>query len=307
VVWLWRRKWWVLAALVLLSLCGWGQLRASVHQVFTADAVRGPLDLEIAASGLVEAPAADLGFRGSGQTVDLSVDEGDRVAASQSLARIARYDPLTSRADSGDVIRAPYDGRIVEVYQRHGAVVGAGVPVLRITADKGAWVTAFVESEDALYLAGGNPLKCRVGGYLSEPWPITVEEVGSEAVQRRDLVGSARQVRVRCRIDVPSTAPPAGTEVDVDGHVRLLADGVLVPAGAVVHDGPDDRVWVVEGGAARRRDVTIGRNNFDQIEIRTGIQPGETVVVRGKPGLVDGMRVRAKPMPPEAEQVSGGE
>ncbi|HOS93000.1 MAG TPA: efflux RND transporter periplasmic adaptor subunit [Armatimonadota bacterium] len=305
--WIWQRRWWVLAALVIVALIVRAQLRSAAHQVSTAEAIRGALYLEIAASGRVEAPGADLGFRGSGELIGLYVDEGQRVTASQRLARIARFDPPSGGADSGDVIRAPYDGRIVEIYQRTGAVVAAGNPVLRITADQGAWVTAFVNSEDALYLNRGDHLLCRVGGYLSEPWPITVEAVGSEAVQRRDLVGSAAQVRVRCRIDSPSNTPPAGTEVDVDGRVCLLADGVLIPAAAVVHDGPEDRVWVVETGTAHPRAVTLGRNNFDQIEIRHGIEPGEIVIVRGKPGLTDGMRVRAKPMPPEAEQVSGGE
>ncbi len=304
--WMWRARWYLIVVAVLAGVFVVRHVRGSVHEVMVTEAIEGPLHRRIAASGLVEAESADLAFRGNGEITNLYADEGDSVTRSQILARIARIDLLTPAADSGDVIRAPYDGSVVDVYLRTGSVVAAGMPVLRVASSARPWVTAFIDSEDALYVSPGDRFKCRVGGYLSEPWDAVVRSVGKEAVPRRDLLGSAHQVRVRCEIPVGTQAVAACTEVDVDGDVRIVDWGVLIPASAVLHEGPDNWTWVVEGNSVKRRAVTPGPNNFDYIEISDGLSAGETVVVKGKEGLEDGMAVRVGPMPPMTEAASGG-
>ncbi|MFQ5810414.1 MAG: efflux RND transporter periplasmic adaptor subunit, partial [Armatimonadota bacterium] len=273
-------------------------------QVSVADARMGVLELRIAASGLVEGESADLGFEGQGRITDLYVREGDSVAANQLLARIepvagpSAASPGGSGQANDDVIHAPHDGTVVQIYQRAGAVVAPGVPVLRVLAGGSRWVTAFIDSDDAAYLRRGQRMQCRAGGYLSQPWDIEVRAIGEEAVPRRDLPGSSRQVRVRCEPLSPAFALTPGTEVDVDGAVTIDSQALLVPAAAVVHDGSDDSVWVVENSTVRRQPVRLGPKNFDLIHISDGLQPGQTVVVHGKQGLTDGQRVRPAPMPP---------
>jgi RND family efflux transporter MFP subunit len=194
----------------------------------------------------------------------------------------------------GDVIQAPYDGTVVTIYERTGAVVSPGQPVLRLVAAHAPWVTVFVEAEDAALLRPGQRLQCRAGGYLSRAWELRVEQVGREAVPRPDLPGSARQVRVRCAVLEPAFPLAPGAEVDVDGSLPVLDSALLLPATAVVHEGEEEWVWLVdEQGAVRRRPVRLGPNNFELIQIREGLQPGETVVVHGKEGLEEGQRVRA--------------
>ena len=167
-------------------------------------------------------------------------------------------------------------------------------------------MTAFIESEDASYLQRGSMLRCRVGGYLSQSWDMQVIQIGREAVPRPDLPASSRQVRVRCRPTSAAFPLAAGTEVDVDGEVPLVSGATLIPAAAVVHENGGDWVWVLVDGQVSRRQVVIGPNNFDEIVIREGIQPGELVVVGGKMGVEEGMVVNVKPMPPMTGVRPGG-
>ena len=67
---------------------------------------------------------------------------------------------------------------------------------------------------------------------------------------------------------------------------------VSVPAAAVVRDNGAAKVWVVENATARARVVELGRENGDNIEIRSGVSGGESVVLEPPPGLKDGARVR---------------
>ena len=297
--WLKRHKWLAIgSALAVVIAGGVAWSRARPPEVAVAQAYQGPLTLRIAASGLVEARSADLAFRGSGRLSELRVREGDPVERGEALAWMEPVGATPDMLGVADAIQSPYDGTVVEIYRRIGAVVAPGEPVLRVVAGEKPWVTAFIESEDAVHLKVGQKLQCRAGGYLSEGWEVAVRAVGREAVPRQGLTGSSRQVRVRCEATAPGFPLPAGTEVDIDGELPLLQDALLIPATAVVHDSTQDRVWLIEGSVAHARDVQVGANNFDLIEVRSGLEPGDTVVVSGKEGLRDGQRVRTTAMPP---------
>jgi multidrug efflux pump subunit AcrA (membrane-fusion protein) len=292
--WIWRHKLWVGLVLVMLVVVGYtvyAQNRPQEVKVATVSA--GDLTLRIAASGIVEAVSDDLAFEAQGVIAEVYVQEGQRVAANEALARLeSSRDPFTGRPSvNAGVITAPYPGTVVEVYHRDGALAAMGTPILRIVKDDSRWVTAFINSDDAVQMRPGMHLVCRAGGYLSPGWDLAVVKVGKEAVPRRDTPGSSRQVRVRCEPTQEGFPLVAGTEVDVDGEVPLVENVLLVPAGAVRHDGDRDLVWVVEAGQVSKREVILGPNNFEKVHIREGLAAGDKVVVEGLEDLSEGQRV----------------
>jgi HlyD family secretion protein len=68
----------------------------------------------------------------------------------------------------------------------------------------------------------------------------------------------------------------------------------LVPKRAVTDQGGGPAVWVVTGGTAARRPVVLGADRLDQVEVRTGLAPGEAVILNPPAGLTDRQRVRIK-------------
>ena len=289
-----RYRWIIIVVAIVGAVAAYVvHARTQAHEVRVTAAVEGSLSLRIAASGLIEVESSDLAFQGSGRLIALYVDAGEPVKRLQLLARLSPSGSLPGAPEGDDVIHAPYDGTVVDVHLRAGSVVSAQQPVMRVVSNAAPWVTAFIDSEHAASLRPGHTLRCRAGGYLSEAQDIVVRAVGQEAVRRQDLPGSSRQIRVRCEAAGAPLDLAPGTEVDVDGEIALVDGGVLVPTTSVVHDGPHDRVWVVEDRLARPREVRLGPNNFDLIEIRDGVQPGDTVVVEGKQGLKEGLRVKA--------------
>lgn len=300
--WIRRHKWYLIIAAIVFIAIAVARVAGSRPEVMVAEAQAGPLYLRIAASGLVENDSADLAFRAGGKIARLYAQEGDRVAATDLLARASSLPGPQGAAGAGDVIQAPYAGTVVTIYLREGGIAAPGQPVLRLVSAAKPWITAFIDSEDAVHLSPGQALQCRARGYLSEPWEIIVRAVGKEAVPRPDLPGSSRQIRVRCDATDPQFPLAPGTEVDVDAEVPLVANAILIPAAAVVHEGVDDWVWVVDEGAVHRREVKLGANNFDQVHVRQGLEPGEEVVVNGKQGLKEGRRVKSKPVPSPTAQ-----
>lgn len=71
-------------------------------------------------------------------------------------------------------------------------------------------------------------------------------------------------------------------------------DVLTVPASAVFRRGDGMSVFVVEGGRARRRDVTVGHRNPSAVEIVEGLRAGEIVIRHPPNALDDGTRVRPR-------------
>ncbi len=64
-----------------------------------------------------------------------------------------------------------------------------------------------------------------------------------------------------------------------------------LPVGAVLSDGRQRYVYVVEGNVARRHNVTVGPKAGGKIEIRSGLQSGQRVIVGGAEKVADGLEI----------------
>ena len=78
------------------------------------------------------------------------------------------------------------------------------------------------------------------------------------------------------------------------GTVALLDENPAVtqiPRRALIRTNGSLGVYVVEDGRVRLQEVTLGRQDLQNIEIRSGVSPGEVVVVDGHFALADGAPV----------------
>ena len=70
-------------------------------------------------------------------------------------------------------------------------------------------------------------------------------------------------------------------------------DALVIPVRALMEEDSQFVVYVVEDGAALRRVVEIGIRSGDKVEIKSGLNSNEPVVVAGQAGLRDGSKVFA--------------
>jgi len=202
------------------------------------------------------------------------------VAASQ--LRAARF--------SGDnaTITAPADGVILRraVEEREMAAPGQVVLVLG-RADSGYAVRFAVSDRDVLRLKRGMPVTLRLDAWPGEEFRAEVRQIGSGA----DPASGLFEIEA---LLAPTARPLASGLV---GRVRLQpADAgprlAYVPVGAVLEGHQNRaRLFVVEGGIARSRDVQVAFITADQVALRGGVQPGEQVISVGAPYVEDGGQV----------------
>ena len=66
----------------------------------------------------------------------------------------------------------------------------------------------------------------------------------------------------------------------------------VVPREAVTERGGRKVVFVLKGQRVERREVALGLGDDEIVEIKSGLEAGERIVVRGLETLTDGTRVR---------------
>jgi len=136
-------------------------------------------------------------------------------------------------------------------------------------------------------------------------------EVRIDAVPGRSFEG--RIVLITPGIDEATATFPV--KVDVDDPEGLLRPGMFarvsivyerkpdalqIPRSALLDgDGPP-RVFVATDGSARERVVELGLSNGGYVEVLSGVEPGEVVVVIGQGALKDGAAVRVVNDPAQA-------
>ena len=72
-------------------------------------------------------------------------------------------------------------------------------------------------------------------------------------------------------------------------------NSIRVPASAVVRRGQLEIVFVAANGRAQLRLVKTGRHTAEEMEIVSGLDPGEAIVTEGAAGLIDGQPLAIKP------------
>ena len=87
-----------------------------------------------------------------------------------------------------------------------------------------------------------------------------------------------------------------GVGETLTGAVAIGGGGTAlsVPYAALLDDGGQPYVFVVKGGVAHRRDVSLGPTRGDRVAITRGISAGEQVVLDGGTAIENGMKIRTK-------------
>ncbi|MBS7539259.1 efflux RND transporter periplasmic adaptor subunit [Ancylobacter lacus] len=109
---------------------------------------------------------------------------------------------------------------------------------------------------------------------------------------------NGRSLNVRARLPNPDLTLRPGLFVRVTLKGEVPRTALFVPEAAVVPRGQERFVWVIADGKAQEAKVTLGERQAGEVEIRSGVRPGATVVVAGQARLRSGAPVEVVEPPP---------
>jgi cobalt-zinc-cadmium efflux system membrane fusion protein len=175
-------------------------------------------------------------------------------------------------------VPAPLDGVVSDRQIGPGQYLQAGsaTPVYTIGDLSTVWLVADVREVDAPLIETGQEVEVRVLALPGKVFKAKLTAIGAAV----DPVTH----RVPVRATVPN--PDGKLKPQMFASFSIFTSGasqaVAVPEEAVVREGEDARVWVVQpGNDLSLREIRVGRINNGMIEVLDGLRPGERIVTRG--------------------------
>lgn len=229
----------------------------------------------------------------------------DEVASAQFAARGASYEldnarALLSRVTHSETahdeitLRSPVRARVLRVTQASGGVVAAGTPLMELGDTEALEVVVDLLTADALQVVPGARVHLDPGGSAAV-LEGQVRLVEPAAFTRVSALGVEEQ-RVNVLIDLrepPERWRALGDGWRVEAHIVAWegARVLTVPLGALFRRGGEWCAFVIEGGKARRRVVSIGHQGGGLVEVTRGLRTGAQVIVHPPDRLEDGEAV----------------
>jgi HlyD family secretion protein len=198
-----------------------------------------------------------------------------------------------TRAASPYAVHAPVSGRVLRIPERSGRVVVAGDTLLVVGDPARIEIVADLLSSDAVKVHPGDTMLVEEWGG-SQSLRGVIRRVEPAGFTKVSALGVEEQ-RVNVIGDLVEPAGGLGDAYRVEVRVVLWrgANVVTVPASAIYRSAGGWETFVVESGRARRRVVTIGHRGAFDVEVVSGLAPGEVVIRQPSDRISDGVRVRS--------------
>jgi HlyD family secretion protein len=222
---------------------------------------------------------------------------------------------VTEEAIENANVRAPFDGVVIKKRAEVGETVSPfGVQgqasreggAIATIADLGELEVQTEVSENSVAkLSAAMPAEVTLQAYQDQPYKGRLRQIFPSADRAKAIVevrvsilNPDAHVKPEMTASVTFQEPGAGRgrggAATESGSSTPAPPVVLAPKRAIAQQGGASVVWVVSNGSSVRRVVTLGAERIDQVEIKSGVVPGEVVVLNPPAGLTDRGIVRVK-------------
>lgn len=256
--------------------------------------IRAPQD------GMVVYFKSEQGRSSSGQQL---IAIGEQVREGQKLMRIPdlRRMQVNTRIHEAQIGRVRGDDRQATRILDHVRVGMMTLvdPMSRLASQHEQslnWVQDAVRDREYEIRREGHRASVRVDAFPDKVFAARVRTVAAVAQQADWFSSDVKLYPTQVLITESVTGLKPDMNAEVTIHIDDATEPVLaVPLQAVVggaESGPKRTVWVMAGGAPVEREVQLGKFNDAMIEVLSGIQEGDEVVVNPKAVAGDKAKVR---------------
>jgi membrane fusion protein (multidrug efflux system) len=246
----------------------------------------------------------------SGDAISREEIDKQRYLVEQARASVR----LSRHTAKQTVVRAPFSGTIVTRYVDEGNFASSSTPLFHLADLRVLELPLHLPEKDAATVEVGSDVEIELvdgtifTAKIERRSPVVDPLTGTVkfTIRTRKAPGKGG----KAEITTPSGAAPgafARAKVLVDAREAAPS----LPREAVFQLEGKPHVFVVADGKAQRREVKLGLEGGERVEIVAGLQPDEPVVAEGNAGITEGMPlvpVQAEPTPePTPELAASGE
>ena len=202
------------------------------------------------------------------------------IAAQQALLKV-----LGQQKDYQRVI-APFGGVITQRNIDTGSLIQSGTTFMFTLMRSDVIRVQVNVPQDAVFgLAPGVEALVRVPELPNQVFHGTVTRLANA------LAPGTRTLLTEIDIPNPDGVLSPGLYCTVELHIPRKAPALIVPADAVVAGPSGLHVAVVRNGTVHMQTISVARDFGTQVEVRDGVQAGDTVVLNPMVDLAEGSKV----------------
>jgi membrane fusion protein, multidrug efflux system len=199
----------------------------------------------------------------------------------------ARFESATAQIKGTEIqlgytqVLAPFDGLVIERAVKLQEFVQNGSRLFRVSDFDPLLCPVQIPEKDLGRIRLGQSSYLTVEAFPGERFDASVLRINPVVERGSGTVKVTLAVRGEGRLR-------PGMFASVHLRTDIHQDAVVIPKRALVLESIGDTVYVLEDGVARRREVSLGYDEADLVEVISGLQAGERVIVVGQDSVSEG-------------------
>lgn len=185
------------------------------------------------------------------------------------------------------ILKAPFDGEVMERFVDPGAFIRPGMPVVTVVDRHLVRIASDVPEDDFTAVEPGTDVDIRL--------LATGKSMKGKIARRAPgAVPETRTVHFEIDLSNDKRDLPVGTTAELRLEAGDSLDAVKVPLTAATLRGEKANLFVADNGVARAKTVAVLGEREGSLYLRPQLPAGALVVTQGRSALNDGDRIEAK-------------
>lgn len=225
------------------------------------------------------------GIKNSTEDSMLTANGKKQIEATKELAALKAEKVKEAVAQVSEGLKADFGGIVTDVKAVEGSVAEEGGELLTVESNEDVCVEISLSKSDLEKVHEGQKAVVTIVG---KEYEGTVTRISKSATKNDK---GASVVAGEIHIDNPDADIFLGVEAKARIQGAVAEDAVAVPIEAVNVGRDGSFVYIVENGVLAVRNVETGIASMDLVEIKSGLDGTEQIVLNNSTGLPEGMQV----------------
>lgn len=225
------------------------------------------------------------GEKSSAEAGKLSGSTKAQIAAEKELSELNKTTAQKDLELAKAGVVSEFKGIVTDVQAVKGAAAAEGTALFTIADVSSVKISVNVSKNDLETLKEGQHAVVTIAG---KEYDGTVSKINRQAVANQQ---GTPIITAEVIVDKTDEDIYLGIEANVVIHTVNVTGAVTIPSQALNTGSEGDFCYVVVGGMVEKRNVTIGANDGEYMEVLEGIKAGEEVITVVTGDLTEGMQV----------------
>jgi HlyD family secretion protein len=182
-------------------------------------------------------------------------------------------------------IKAPFSGIISEMKISEGETVSAGAEIFRIVNLNSLYLKAYALETESSKIKVGMKVRIKFTSFPDKHFYGRIKAISPELSEKEETLP------VYISLNNPGYLR-AGMRAEAEIEYKILKDVIKVPRKSILVRSERPLVFVVENNIALWRYIEMGDQNSEEVEVRSGVEEGEFVIVEGQLTLAHQSKVK---------------